>query len=422
MSQDQGDIAPNWRGGELSRCSAVKCKVFSGKRRRHSAGWRGLPKADIKSGMALSAVQTHDSTPSADAPAMADRALRSLATAAALTATIVIRFENAELASRLVWLPELLAGFVALAAVVYFLTGLHEAKWRFTSMPELKRIIRASAVLAISLLVLDYVLFSPHFYGTFFFGKITIALYFVIQTVFLSASRIAYRYFRDERTQRQARDVNAVPTLILGRADEVEVPLRAIESGAIRQHLAGRSAVAGALRPGRQRRGVPVLGDFDDLEQVIALCADARHDRDAAGAHALGLCAGRRRIDPDAGAAARTWRRARCRRSTEAGTAVQLAPVAVEDLLLRPSVAIDYRRLKTFLKGKSVVVTGGGGSIGADICDRVVTFGAARLLMVENSEPALLCGAWRRWRQRSRAPRSTAGSPTCATASASSGC
>jgi O-antigen biosynthesis protein WbqV len=36
-----------------------------------------------------------------------------------------------------------------------------------------------------------------------------------------------------------------------------------------------------------------------------------------------------------------------------------------------------------------VVVTGGGGSIGSDICDRVVTFGAARLLIVENSEPAL---------------------------------
>jgi O-antigen biosynthesis protein WbqV len=41
------------------------------------------------------------------------------------------------------------------------------------------------------------------------------------------------------------------------------------------------------------------------------------------------------------------------------------------------------------VKGKSVIVTGGGGSIGAEICDRVATFGAARLLVIENSEPAL---------------------------------
>jgi O-antigen biosynthesis protein WbqV len=71
------------------------------------------------------------------------------------------------------------------------------------------------------------------------------------------------------------------------------------------------------------------------------------------------------------------------------GSAVQLSPVAVEDLLLRPSVKIDYRRLEDFVSGKAVVVTGGGGSIGSEICDRVVIFGAARLLVIEHSEPAL---------------------------------
>jgi FlaA1/EpsC-like NDP-sugar epimerase len=73
----------------------------------------------------------------------------------------------------------------------------------------------------------------------------------------------------------------------------------------------------------------------------------------------------------------------------DAGEAPRLAPVAVEDLLLRPSVSIDYRRLEAFVKDKAIVVTGGGGSIGAEICDRIVTFGAARLLLIENSEPAL---------------------------------
>ena len=73
----------------------------------------------------------------------------------------------------------------------------------------------------------------------------------------------------------------------------------------------------------------------------------------------------------------------------DGGEALRLAPVHVEDLLLRPGVKIDYRRLETFVQGKSILVTGGGGSIGAEICDRIVTFGATRLLVVENSEPAL---------------------------------
>jgi O-antigen biosynthesis protein WbqV len=73
----------------------------------------------------------------------------------------------------------------------------------------------------------------------------------------------------------------------------------------------------------------------------------------------------------------------------EGGEALRLAPVKVEDLLLRPGVKIDYGRLETFVRGQAIIVTGGGGSIGAEICDRIVTFGAGRVLVVENSEPAL---------------------------------
>jgi O-antigen biosynthesis protein WbqV len=75
--------------------------------------------------------------------------------------------------------------------------------------------------------------------------------------------------------------------------------------------------------------------------------------------------------------------------SLESGDVPRLTPVAVEDLLLRPSEKIDYTRLEALAKNKAIIVTGGGGSIGSEICHRMVTFGAARLLVIENSEPAL---------------------------------
>ena len=310
-------------------------------------------------------------------------------TVAAILASIFVRFEDQQLILRLDWLKFWLPPFIIFAAAVYFAFRLHESKWRFTSLPELLTIVRASAVLALSLLVLDYILLAPNFFGTFYFGKIAIALYWLVQMAFLAGPRIVYRYFRYTRTQRRMRDPSSVPTLILGRAADAEVPLRAIESGSVRKIWP-----VGILSPARSDlratiRGVPVLGNFEDFESVMTLLGGR-------GTPVARLLLTPSAFDPGVGAETILMRARRLGLTAsrlpsleEGGEALRLAPVAVEDLLLRPSVKIDYGRLEHFIKGKSVVVTGGGGSIGAEICDRVVTFGAQRLLVIENSEPAL---------------------------------
>ncbi|MGA2126187.1 MAG: capsular biosynthesis protein, partial [Xanthobacteraceae bacterium] len=156
-----------------------------------------------------------------------------LATAAAVVVTFYIRFEGAGLAARRDLLLAVLPGFLIYAAIVYAFFGLNKAKWRFASLPDLSNIVRASTVLALSLLVLDYILVAPTFLGTFFFGKVTIALYWFLQMFFLGGPRIAYRYFRYTRTRQHARGSLSTPTLVLGRAADAEVLLRAIESGAV---------------------------------------------------------------------------------------------------------------------------------------------------------------------------------------------
>src|SRR5262249_19277476 len=95
-------------------------------------------------------------------------------TVAAIVVTFVVRFEDEQLRIHLAGLGTLLPPFVVYAGVVYHAFGLYKAKWRFASLPDLHNIFRASTVLAVSLLVLDYILLSPSFYGTFYFGKITI--------------------------------------------------------------------------------------------------------------------------------------------------------------------------------------------------------------------------------------------------------
>ncbi len=309
--------------------------------------------------------------------------------AAAVVVTFYMRFEDQQLTARLAGLVIFLPAFVVYAGLVNYIFQLHKTKWRFTSLPDLYNIFLAATVLAVSLLVLDYVLLSPKFYGTFYFGKITIALYWFIQIAFLGGGRVAYRYLHYARTLQQAKFAGSTPTLIVGRAADAEVLLRAIESGAVKKILP-----VGILSPSfadrsQAIRGIPVLGDVDDLERVVA-------DIAARGNRVTRLILAPSALAPEAKPEAILIRARRLGLAMSqlpsletGGQTVQLAPVAVEDLLLRPSVRIDYRRLENFVTGKSIVVTGGGGSIGAEICDRVVTFGAARLLVIENSEPAL---------------------------------
>jgi O-antigen biosynthesis protein WbqV len=313
-----------------------------------------------------------------------------VATAAALALTFYMRFPAESLTQRLYGL-KFLPLFLLYAAVVYFTFGMHRNKWRFTSLPDIYNIFRAASALAISLLVLDYILLAPNVLGQFFFGKITILLYWFLQMFLLGGSRVAYRYFHYTRALQRVKIAGAVPTLVLGRAADAEVLLRSIESGAVKKIWP-----VGVLSPspadrGQSIRGIAVLGDCDveDLDRVVsdlgnrgtrvtrliltpsALIPEAHPESILVRARRLGLTVSRL-PSLDSG-----------------GSAMQLQPVAVEDLLLRPSATIDYERLRRFVSGKSVVVTGGGGSIGSEICDRAVTFGASRILVIENSEPAL---------------------------------
>src|SRR5450432_753824 len=312
----------------------------------------------------------------------------ALATTLAVLASFYLRFEGELLSDRLPLLLRILPFFVAFSVVVCYLFNLTTTKWRFISLPDALNILRVATVLTFALLALDYIFVAPNVYGAFFLGKITIILYWFLEVFFLSGLRFAYRYFRYTRALRHARTDDASPTLLIGRTADVEILLRGIENGAVK-HLWPIGLLSPSLADrGQLIRNIPVLGGIDDFEDVVrdfarrnkpfarlvmapsAFELEAHPESVLMQARRLGLIVSRL---PSLGS----------------GEVPRLTPVAVEDLLLRPSEKIDYARLEALVMNKAIIVTGGGGSIGSEICDRVVTFGAARLLVIENSEPAL---------------------------------
>lgn len=315
----------------------------------------------------------------------------ALATAFALLASFYLRFDGGEaFFARLPLLLRILPFFVVFSVIICFVFNLTTTKWRFISLPDALNILRVSTVLTVALIVLDYAFIFGASTGKppVFFGRVTIVLYWFLQVFALSALRFGYRYFRYTRVRRHAQTEGASSTLLIGRAADAEVLLRGIESGAVKQLWP-----VGVLSPstadrGQSIRNVPVLGGIDDLDDVV-------RDYAGRGKPISRVVMTPSAFEPESHPEAVLMRAKRLglfvsrMPSLASGDVPRLTNVAVEDLLLRPSEQIDYGRLEALVKGKAVIVTGGGGSIGSEICDRVATFGASRLLVIENSEPAL---------------------------------
>ncbi len=310
-------------------------------------------------------------------------------TALAVFLLLVVRFDGAAFDERVQYLPQFLPFFLVYAGFVYWYFALYQSKWRFASLPDLSNIVRATLVLALTLLVVDYVLVAPNLYGSFYFGKIAIALFWLLQAALLGGPRLAYRYLKYAQHNRGAEREDAAPTLLLGRGVDVEVVLRAIESGSMK-----RMRAVGILSPrsadlGQSIRGVPVLGLLSDIDRVVKDASEREEPfrRIVATPSALQTDA-----EPEKWLA-RTRKLAipisRLESFGEGVRDTELAPLEIEDLLVRPSVEIDRARLGQFLSGKRIIVTGGGGSIGSEICLRCAAFGAAEIMVIEGSEPAL---------------------------------
>src|ERR1700751_1272652 len=157
----------------------------------------------------------------------------AVATAVAFFAAFYLRFDGGEaFVERLPLLFRILPYFLAFSIAVCYLFNLTTTKWRFISLPDALNILRVASVLALALLVLDYILVAPNVHGTFFFGKVTIILFWFLEVSFLSALRFAYRYFRYTRAPHPAKSEGASPPLLVGRPADAEILLRGIESGA----------------------------------------------------------------------------------------------------------------------------------------------------------------------------------------------
>ncbi|MBS0444559.1 MAG: polysaccharide biosynthesis protein [Proteobacteria bacterium] len=271
-----------------------------------------------------------------------------------------------------------ITGIVAVYLIVFVIAGVPRSMWRFAGFGEIKRLTVACLVAGLVSAVV--VLMA----GLREVPRAVLALHPVVSLMGLCIARIGYRMLYEHMRGRLNGEATGTRrALVLGAGDAGRLLLAGI------QHQGW--VVVGLLDddPTKQRTriaNVPVLGPLSAVKELA--------DRHAA-THVVLAMPGvpvvqrRRAIDLAAGTGLPVLTVPSAQELISGGTVSRVRDIEPGDLLGREPVQLDEAGIAETLSGKTVLITGAGGSIGSELCRQVARYGPQRIVLYELSEFSL---------------------------------
>jgi FlaA1/EpsC-like NDP-sugar epimerase len=279
--------------------------------------------------------------------------------------------------------------FAAIAGAVFWWTGLYRGIWRYASLPDLLGLFRAVTIVVL--------LFFPAMFILTRLEELPRSLpgiNWLVLMALLGGPRFAYRAYKDGGLSHiLERGDSGIPVLLIGAREGAAMFIREMASDPDRLYRVVGIVSGTDARVGRELVGVPVLGTIDELPQVVARLDERgqRPQRLIISAQTLDGAAVRRLLDM---ADELTIPLARLPRITDFKQTVgeempAIEPVALEDLLGRPQAVLDRQGMRALVAGRRVLVTGAGGTIGAELVRQIAAYEPSHLALLDNGEYAL---------------------------------
>ena len=266
---------------------------------------------------------------------------------------------------------------MGLHAMLFWGFGLYRGIWRYASLPDLRRILLSVGTAAVAVPTLMFMLQIAVPRSVLIMAPILLMLV-------MGGSRIAYRAWK-ERMVTGLLSAEREPVLVLGSGDAAVNLIKDLARSP-------QWRVVGALADdlamiGRQLHGVSVLGRVNEIPrwqrrlnvtQAIIAMPEATHTQ-------------RRRVVEFCNRAGLKVLTVPSFDDLVSGrvTVSQVRHVELDDLLGRDPVTLDTAGIHGWLAGRVVMVTGAGGSIGAELARQVARFGPRELVLFELNEFAL---------------------------------
>ncbi len=273
----------------------------------------------------------------------------------------------------LVTIKETVLVTMVITIAVFWFFRLYHSLWEFASVNEMQNLVVACSVMT----VVQYVMIRllnmpiPRSYPLF---------YAFLEIAFTFASRFAYRFFRGLKHKAQNKK-NGTNVMIIGAGEAANAIIKEIQSSYF-SHMVIKCLIDDDPNKwGRFVQGVKVVGDrnkivesanFYSIDEIFIAIPTASR---ATIKELTQIC-----------------QETGCKLSTLPGyyqlvngevSVSKLRSVDVEDLLGREPVRVDIDSILGYVKDKVIMVTGGGGSIGSELCRQIATHSPKQLIIVD---------------------------------------
>lgn len=265
---------------------------------------------------------------------------------------------------------------VLLQGVIFWSSKLYKGIWRFASIPDLWNILRSAALgalaIAAALFLVNRLQGIP---------RASLVLYPLFLILLLGGPRLIYRVWKDHGL-RNLNSLHRKRVLIIGAGRAGEMLARDM----LRDHdfmpvgfLDDQQKLFGA-----KMQGIPVLGEISKLSEIVE---NEDIDSIVIAIPSASNSAMQKIVESceQTNIPFRTLPRMRSSMSAQPSVS-ELKEVAIEDILGREPVSLDWKTIRNYYVGKTILVSGGGGSIGSELCRQISRLGPASLVIFDVSE------------------------------------
>ena len=263
--------------------------------------------------------------------------------------------------------------YTAFCIFVFLLFRLYNSLWRFASYRELLRVIAASLITAVFHIVFITILFQRMPISYYFFGAL-------IQFVLVLGIRFSYRFVLLLKNN-QSKDGPAKRVMLIGAGAAGQMILRDLHHAESRQDKVVCIIDDNPNKWHRDIDGVPVVGGRDDIFSAVdhykvdkiylaipSISASERRD-------ILNIC---KETDCELKNLPGIYQLV-----SDTVTVKEMKDVSIEDLLGRDPIRADMTEAYEMIHGKVVMVTGGGGSIGSELCRQIAAHDPKQLIIFD---------------------------------------